>query len=159
VIAQQGADRFGAQDPEALSGLWEFQVARPGDSPVAVTHGRISWTGSEFVVTDLQRGTESVARLAEGRLLRLPLSASFGPSSQNYTSFVAELRPAAAGFDAPVLTAEASVAGDRFAFSMVRLPAIWACDHQDPTHTARTTQEMEELTKDKQCKGWHQITH
>ena len=39
----------------------------------------------------------------------------------------------------------------------IKLSALWACSHANPTHTATTREEMQQLTQEHHCEGWHQI--
>jgi hypothetical protein len=40
----------------------------------------------------------------------------------------------------------------------VELASVWACsNHKEPTHTAKTEDEMRSLTSKNQCQGWHKL--
>jgi len=45
-----------------------------------------------------------------------------------------------------------------YELSVERLASVWACsNHTDPTHTAKSTEEMKELTATRSCEGWKKL--
>lgn len=131
---------FAAEDPP-IDGVWEFIVPNRGTGEKAVYLLIKKGRGPTAKIRDLQTGEEFTG-----------MSGTGGDS-------ITFVRGSAAGTFSGVirdgtLRGQQEIAGEKLHVFANRLTGVYSCSNHRPSHIAKSKEDMEKNTREKQCQGW-----
>lgn len=152
-------------DQSELPGTWKFEVFKEGEhTPVWSTYGVITKVNGRLITKDPVTGQSApVALTADG--VRLPLLKSQddrvpitgGPLDAQFRFVPDAVSESWLNGGWIGLAQSPRAVFGSYKVRAIKLSALWACAHMNPTHTATTREEMQQLTQEHKCEGWHQI--
>lgn len=170
VVFVTGALLVAQQQPTPandIDGVWKLVISEKNDKrPLGEAFMAVQRSGDQLVMRDLS-GTTSVRTAANSAtLVPVRIAGLDGvavPDTVAQIVVPAEQAKKAERMSELVKTWELQVGGNvpkktGWTVYAIKLTSVWACSHSNPTHTATTTNEMQEASKKHMCTGWRQVT-
>jgi hypothetical protein len=146
-----GADSSAKQAP-----IWDVTFSAKGSdvngSSVAGKLYVIQTSDTEFRVLDPASHSQTTGKKDSEKLnFRILTKEGTGVS----------IVPAALfGFTAKsTLSGQGSLGNQSVVWNAKRLVSLWVCSNHSPKHTASGERDMQQLTKDHKCEGWHRLAN
>ena len=137
------------KDKTDLSGFWEVGLPDTGTTSASNWVVQFEQKGSVLDVKDLSTGQKYRGTIINGEF-KFPINVK-PATAEGKVSVMLEGSVKAKG----VLNGTATVAGQTKAWAGTSLVSLWLCSNHDPNHYAKSKEEMQKLTAEHKCGGWH----
>ena len=147
TVAFLVSENLFAQEKEKVTGIWELDVdskRHSGSSRIVA----MKQVGKSVKVRDLETGKDYTGIVTD-RGIKFPLTVKGGASEALIKgSFDGTIKQG-------VMKGQTELDGSTYEWVAVRLTSVWLCANHNPKHTAKSKEDMVNLTQQSKCEGWH----